>query len=163
MSLFVYVLADIIHLVKIIVLCDVLFEFQRREIWHNRVLFGCIGIIASILSITIYTYDNEAVETLGYIVAIIVLLSILYNEKVHSVANREKETKKFRHDLRSHMELISNLAKNREYEKIDSYLEKMNIKIDSFGNIITVQNGIVDAIINQYYDVNNILMHKHTK
>ena len=50
------------------------------------------------------------------------------------------------------MELISNLAKNREYEKIDSYLEKMNIKIDSFGNIITVQNGIVDAIINQYYE-----------
>lgn len=306
MSLFVYVLADIIHLVKIIVLCDVLFEFQRREIWHNRVLFGFIGIIASILSITIYTYDNEAVETLGYIVAIIVLLSILYNEKVHSVAivsiwiifvlamidtmiivlynismdllkingellsnlivsivslllvysvsklfkrnnstgirtigivnlfwytllmtvdalvvnsiavmnselvkekhrnlylvavvfviigifiqliavillfmqrnvykekklltekylndqknhyvyleTREQETKKFRHDLRSHMELISNLAKNREYEKIDSYLEKMNIKIDSFGNIITVQNGIVDAIINQYYE-----------
>ena len=64
---------------------------------------------------------------------------------------REKETKKFRHDLRSHMELISNLAKNREYEEIDKYLKKMHIKIDSFGNLITVQNGIVDAIINQYY------------
>lgn len=306
MSLFLYVLADIIHLVKIILLCDVLFEFRRRKIWDNRVLFGCIGFIVSILSIIIYTYDNEAVEIIAYIVAIMVLLSILYNEKVHSVAivsiwiifvlamidtmiivlynismnllningelisnlivsivslifvysisrifkrnnsigirtigivhlfwytllmtvdalvvntiavmnleliwekhrniyliavvfviigifiqliavillfmqrnvykekklltekylndqknhyeyleNREKETKKFRHDLRSHMELISNLAKNREYEKIDSYLEKMNIKIDSFGNIITVQNGIVDAIINQYYE-----------
>lgn len=306
MSLFLYVLADIIHLVKIILLCDGLFEFRRRKIWDNRVLFGCIGFIVSILSIIIYTYDNEAVEIIAYIVAIMVLLSILYNEKVHSVAivsiwiifvlamidtmiivlynismnllningelisnlivsivslifvysisrifkrnnsigirtigivhlfwytllmtvdalvvntiavmnleliwekhrniyliavvfviigifiqliavillfmqrnvykekklltekylndqknhyeyleNREKETKKFRHDLRSHMELISNLAKNREYEKIDSYLEKMNIKIDSFGNIITVQNGIVDAIINQYYE-----------
>lgn len=306
MSLFLYVLADIIHLVKIILLCDVLFEFRRRKIWDNRVLFGCIGFIVSILSIIIYTYDNEAVEIIAYIVAIMVLLSILYNEKVHSVAivsiwiifvlamidtmiivlynismnllningelisnlivsivslifvysisrifkrnnsigirtigivhlfwytllmtvdalvvntiavmnleliwekhrniyliavvfviigifiqliavillfmqrnvykekklltekylneqknhyvyleTREQETKKFRHDLRSHMELISNLAKNREYEKIDSYLEKMNIKIDSFGNIITVQNGIVDAIINQYYE-----------
>lgn len=64
---------------------------------------------------------------------------------------REKETKKFRHDFRSHLELISNLAKNHEHDKIDDYLEKMHIKIDQLGNNVTVQNGIVDAIINQYY------------
>lgn len=65
--------------------------------------------------------------------------------------NREKETKKFRHDLRSHMELISSLVKNNEYEQIEDYIKQMNLKIDTFGNIVTVQNGIVDAIINQYY------------
>lgn len=65
--------------------------------------------------------------------------------------NREIETKKFRHDLRSHMELISNLAKNHEYDKIDEYIEQMHERIDTFGNLITVQNSIVDAIINQYY------------
>lgn len=65
--------------------------------------------------------------------------------------NREKETKKFRHDLRSHMETISNLANNHEYEKMTSYLEQMDMRIDSFGNMVTVHNGIVDAIINQYY------------
>lgn len=65
--------------------------------------------------------------------------------------NRERETKKFRHDLRSHMELISNLAKNHEYDKIDEYIEQMHERIDTFGNVITVQNSIVDAIINQYY------------
>ena len=65
--------------------------------------------------------------------------------------NREKETKKFRHDLRSHMETISNLANNHEYERMTSYLEQMNMRIDSFGNMVTVHNGIVDAIINQYY------------
>ena len=65
--------------------------------------------------------------------------------------NREIETKKFRHDLRSHMELISNLARNHEYDKIDEYIEQMHERIDTFGNLITVQNSIVDAIINQYY------------
>ena len=65
--------------------------------------------------------------------------------------NREIETKKFRHDLRSHMELISNLAKNHEYDKIDEYIEQMHERIDTFGNLITVQNSIVDAIVNQYY------------
>ena len=34
---------------------------------------------------------------------------------------------------------------------MNAYLEQMNIRIDDFGNVVTVQNGIVDAIINQYY------------
>ena len=65
--------------------------------------------------------------------------------------NREQETKKFRHDFRSHLEMISFLAKNHEYEKIDSYLEQMNIRIDELRNKVTVHNGTVDAILNQYY------------
>lgn len=65
--------------------------------------------------------------------------------------NREKETKKFRHDLKSHMEMISKLAKEQQYAKMNAYLEQMNIRIDDFGNVVTVHNGIVDAIINQYY------------
>lgn len=76
------------------------------------------------------------------------------NEQKHHyeyLENREIETKKFRHDLRSHMELISNLAKNHEYDKIDEYIEQIQERIDTFGNVNTVQNSIVDAIINQYY------------
>lgn len=305
MSLFIYVLADIIHLIKMVLFCDGLFVLKRREIGENRIFLGIIGIIYGGLSVFIYRYENEAIEMLLYMIAIVVLLLVLYREKlfivtvvaiwsifvlamldtmiivllnismdlfninvefisnllvsiisillvysickiikennstgiktigmanlcwytllmtidalvVNAIAvmnteligekhrniylisvvfviigifiqlaavillfmqrnvykekkqltekylneqrnyyeyleDREKETKKFRHDLRSHMELISNLAKNREYEEIDKYLEKMHIKIDSFGNLITVQNGIVDAIINQYY------------
>lgn len=64
---------------------------------------------------------------------------------------REKETRKFRHDLRSHMEMISGLAKERQYDRINAYLEQMDIRIEDFGNVVTVHNGIVDAIINQYY------------
>jgi len=41
--------------------------------------------------------------------------------------------------------------KNHEYEQIIHYLEKLHIKVDELGNVITVHNGIVDAIINQYY------------
>lgn len=65
--------------------------------------------------------------------------------------NREKETKKFRHDLRSHMQMLSDLIKSREYDKVDDYMEKIHIKIDNIGNIVTVNNGMVDAIVNQYY------------
>lgn len=305
MSLFVYVLADIIHLVKIIVLCDMFFEFRRKELSNNRLLLAIASLVMSLISIFIYAYDNHILETFVYIIAIVILICLLYREKIYNVIivvvwmilalsmidtmtavlfdmlmdlfrisgdvvssvcvsltsltlvyimgriykrnitagmktigvsnlfwftillavdtfvvtvmahinvdlymennrnlylisvvwaiigifiqlaavillftqrnvykekeaitdkylneqkshyeyleNREKETKKFRHDLRSHMEVISNLANNHEYERMNSYLEKMHMKIDSFGNIVTVQNGIVDAIINQYY------------
>lgn len=303
--LFICVLADIIHFIKITVVCNFFFSFQKRDAVHNwlRLLFA--DSVIGVMSAVIYFYNNHIIETVLYLITVILLIFILYREKLYSIiivsicillslsmidimtfmlfdiimelfningkilsnlvvslvtlaiiyivgkiykkytslslktiglANlvgfnillaidtfvvtvmtppnvdlymedkknlyllavafaiigifiqlaaaillfaqrnvykekeqitdrylneqknhyvyletREQETKKFRHDLRSHMELISNLAKNREYEKIDKYLEKMHIKIDSFGNIITVQNGIVDAIINQYY------------
>lgn len=64
---------------------------------------------------------------------------------------REIETKKFRHDLRSHMEMLTVLVKKHQYDKFDNYVEEINVNIDRFGNNVTVQNGIVDAIINKYY------------
>lgn len=305
MMLFVHVLADIIHLVKIIVLCDMFFIFQRRKCKYKSMLFTMAGLVMSAISIFIYLNNNHIFETVVYIVAIIAMIYLMYEEKFFSIVivvgwmilalsmidtmvsvlversldlfkingeivvnlcvslislllvyivgrmykknitkglktlgvgnlilltilmavdtyvvtviaimnveinsevyrnlylvavvfvimgifiqlaaviifftqrnvykekeaitdkylneqknhyeyleNREKETKKFRHDLRSHMEVISNMANNHEYERMNSYLEKMHMKIDTFGNIVTVQNGIVDAIINQYY------------
>ena len=64
---------------------------------------------------------------------------------------REKDTRRFRYDLRSHMELISNLVEKKEYDGLTKYLKSMDAKIATFGNVVTVQNGIVDAIINQCY------------
>lgn len=305
MMLFIHILADIIYLVKIIVLCDMFCLFQRRKLEHKRMWLMVSGVVMSGVSSFIYLYDNELIELMAYFVALIALIFLLYEEKLHSVLgvvmwivlvlsmidtmtavlfdvsmdlvgidgkivknlcvsiislslvyivgrtykknattgmnsigkfnlflftlllladtlvvtvvefmntelniernrniyllavvfviigifiqlaavillftqrnvykekeaitdkylneqkshyeyleNREKETKKFRHDLRSHMEVISNMANNHEYERMNSYLEKIHMKIDTFGNIITVQNGIVDAIINQYY------------
>lgn len=64
---------------------------------------------------------------------------------------REKDTKKFRHDIKSHMQVLSAMTKNGMYSNFDSYMEEINMQIDCLGNVITVNNGIVDAIINKYY------------
>lgn len=305
MSLFIYVLADIIHLAKVLVLCNMFFSFCRRELEHKKIVWVAATTVMGGVSAFIYLYDNDDIEMFIYIVALVMLLHLFYREKtqiiliatlwmilvlsmidimmkvlvdismdliglngehiatlcgsmislamvymvgrayrkntttgmnsigivnlfgftfllfvdtavvsvveftnadlmlenhrnIYLVAvvltiigifiqlaavillftqrnvykekkiltekyldeqkghyeyleKRELETKKFRHDFRSHLELISNMAKNQEHDKIDSYLEKIQIKIDKLGNIVTVQNGIVDAIINQYY------------
>lgn len=305
MSLFIYVLADIIHLAKVLVLCNMFFPFRRRELEHKKIVWVAATTVMGVVSAFIYLYDNDDIEMFIYVVALVMLLHVFYRERTHIVLiatlwmilvlsmidtmvkvlvdismdligvngehiatlcgsmislvmvymvgrayrknatagmnsigivnlfwftflvfvdtavvsvveftnadlmlenhrniylvavvltiigifiqlaavillftqrnvykekklltekyldeqkghyeyleKRELETKKFRHDFRSHLELISNMAKNQEHDKIDSYLEKMQIKIDKLGNIVTVQNGIVDAIINQYY------------
>lgn len=313
--LFICVLADIIHMVKILLTCNVFFSFRKREFRRYGCALMIAGAIMGTMSAIIYIYDNHIIETILYVITIILLLVMLYREKIGNIIivtfcmlialsmidtmafflfdivteliningenvsnlvvslitlaliylvgkiyqknnsnslrsigitnlivfivllgidtfvvtviappnvdsymankrniyllavvfviigifiqlaaiillftqrnvykeketiadkylneqkrhyeyleNREKETKKFRHDLRSHMEIISNMVNNHEYESMNSYLEKMHMKIDTFGNLVTVQNGIVDAIINQYYTKagqNNIKM-----
>lgn len=63
---------------------------------------------------------------------------------------REQETRKFRHDIRSHIYVLRSLYKNQEYDKFDEYLEKIDGRIDAFGNKISVNNSIVDAVLNKY-------------
>ncbi len=303
--IFAYVLGDILHLVKFIVLCDMFFVFQRRVTGYNKRMMAVAGLIMTPASLFIYFYNNEFAEMFVYAVVIVALMCMLYREKFHRIVivsiglifafsmldtmtdilvettmeliqvngeeiakigaaivslvlvyiagrvfqknsaigmktfgtvpllgltlligvdtivvtvaavtnsqfrfeknkslylvaviltilgifvqliavitllaqrniyrekkqltekyldeqktyyeyleKRERETKKFRHDFRSHMELISTMVKNQEYDKIEDYLEKMHIRMEELGNNVTVQNGIVDAVLNQYY------------
>lgn len=125
-----------------------LYTGVRRNIYLISIALVIIGIFIQLASvILLFTQRNvyKEKEALTY--------KYLNEQKSHYeyLENREKETKKFRHDLKSHMEMISNLAKECQYDKMNAYLEQMNIRIDDFGNVVTVHNGIVDAIINQYY------------
>jgi len=305
MSLFLHILADIVHLFNILILCDMFFAFRRRKLRNKTITLVAAGIVSSSVSAFIYLYDNEIIEVCAYIAVLMLVIYIFYKEKIQRLfvmglwgllalsmldimagalikmllrllkvdgeqfinlcvavipllliyivgrtyrknaiagmnsikgvylfwftflmcadtavvtvvefssldlvlekqrnvyllavafviigifiqlaavillftqrnvykekkqltekylneqknhyeylEKRERETKKFRHDFRSHLELISNMAKNHEVDEIHSYLETLQIKIDELGNAVTVQNGIVDAILNQYY------------
>ena len=92
-----------------------------------------------------------------------ITLRYLEEQKNHYeyLEKRERETKKFRHDLRNHMEILMALVVEHKYTELKNYMDKININIDKFGSTLSVQNGIVDAIINKYYseaEKNNIAM-----
>ena len=48
----------------------------------------------------------------------------------------ERKTKKFRHDLRHHMYMLQTLNQEKEYDKLQEYLEMMNGEIEAFGKAI---------------------------
>ena len=77
----------------------------------------------------------------------------LNDQKQHYeyLKQRERETKKFRHDLKNHMYLLSNMYIQGNLEDFLAYMEQINKKIGSFGNPISVNNEIADAIFNKFY------------
>ena len=66
---------------------------------------------------------------------------------------KEKETKKFRHDIRKHLYVMAELGREGEYQKQQKYLHSILDKIEFNKKYITVHNGIVDAIINRYMEI----------
>lgn len=64
---------------------------------------------------------------------------------------RETETKKFRHDIKSHMNLLNDFLCEGKYREAKNYVATINGKLDAIGNSVSVNNGIVDAILNKYY------------
>lgn len=65
--------------------------------------------------------------------------------------NRERETRKFRHDLKDHMFLLRNMYTQGNITEFETYMDQINEKISSLGNQISVNNDIADAIFNKFY------------
>lgn len=121
---------------------------QSRTIYLFPIFLAIIGMFIQLAAVILFFAQRNLYKEKE------IIADKYLNEQISHyeyLENREKETKKFRHDLRSHMETISGLANQHEYEKMNRYLEQMNMRIESFGNMVTVHNGIVDAIMNQYY------------
>lgn len=66
---------------------------------------------------------------------------------------KEYETRKFRHDLRSHIALIKDVVRDGNYVLLDKYLDEIDHKVEILVNKVTVYNDIADAIINHYYSI----------
>ena len=77
----------------------------------------------------------------------------LDNQKEHYLylEKREFETKKFRHDIRNHMFLLQSMMEKKDYENAEHYLSTLNERVNTFGNSISVNNGIADAVLNKFY------------
>lgn len=68
------------------------------------------------------------------------------------LSEREQSTRRFRHDFKSHMAMAKQLYLDGKQEAFETYFREMTERIATFGNRVTVNNDIADAIINRYYD-----------
>ncbi|MFA9377716.1 MAG: sensor histidine kinase [Lachnotalea sp.] len=64
--------------------------------------------------------------------------------------NTERETKKFRHDVKNHMFILSSLCKKGDLDEATEYINQTWGKMELISSGYHVNHNIVDAILNQY-------------
>ena len=111
------------------------------------------------------------VVVIGILIQMAMVLFLILSKKVHKeneklaakylneqknyyeyLEERDRKTKKIRHDLASHLYVMQTLCLNKEDDKLEEYMNVMNGEIQALGNVVSVNNGIVDAILNKYLD-----------
>lgn len=70
-------------------------------------------------------------------------------ENYQYLMKKNEDIKKFRHDMKSHMLVMEQLNKQGEIQKLSEYISRVEESIHSNEKRMTVNNGIVDAILNQ--------------
>lgn len=63
---------------------------------------------------------------------------------------RETATKKFRHDMRNHIYILQHLLEQGKTKEAKQYAGQMEQRFNALGTPISVNHGIVDAILNKY-------------
>lgn len=64
---------------------------------------------------------------------------------------REKETKKFRHDIRGHLYFLNKLKQEGRDQEFEDYFQDIIGKVDDLGNNVNVGNDIVNAVLNKAF------------
>ncbi|MGN0383750.1 MAG: sensor histidine kinase [Eubacterium sp.] len=64
---------------------------------------------------------------------------------------REKETKKFRHDIRGHLYFLNKLKREGKNQEFEEYFGDIIDRVDDLGDSINVGNDIVNAVLNKAY------------
>ena len=172
----IYFLGKVLEKISIRGIKDV----DIKYIWiFTFILFADLIMLVFMLNVTLdeilvrnkvlYVVDYLAI-TIGVFIQIIAIIFLLvsrsiYKEKEEIIKQyleeqvkhyeylneREKETKKFRHDIRNHIYFLNKLRKEGEDGDFDKYLEEIIEHVDNLGDSINVGNDIVNALLNKYY------------
>lgn len=67
------------------------------------------------------------------------------------LVQREEDTKKFRHDIRSHISMLNILFQENKVDECKDYLQDLTTHYENIHNAVSVNSCIADAILNKYY------------
>ena len=72
------------------------------------------------------------------------------NAHYEYLEKREEKTKKFRHDLKNHICVLERLSEI-DSQKYKEYCDAILSKVDELRSNVSVNNSIVDAVLNRFY------------
>ncbi|MTI65673.1 MAG: GHKL domain-containing protein [Firmicutes bacterium] len=135
----------------------------------------CFAPFVSIVLTIIWTGYNE--EYKAYIIALACIISnigimflikyIIKSVKIRldnqnyklqydyykSLEEKQLEVRKIYHDMNNNLQVIRNYIENNNIKKAKLYFEKIKEKVTSYDNKIFCNNSIVNAVLNNKYDI----------
>jgi len=140
------------------------YQYGLKKIeYKNLVLLTVLIVVNSIVVMTVAKVatielsEKHKLVFSGAFIAVIVGIFIqlgaviLLKVSKNVSQERELETKMYLKEQQNYYEYLEEREKNKQYEEVNDYLEKINIKIDELGNAVSIGNGIAEAIVNKYY------------
>lgn len=139
--------ADAIVLIFIAISTEQRIELSKLILYNISYILIVVGMFVQLSAVILLLLSREEHKEKKQIIEKYLIEQKEYYDYLRF---RDNETKKFRHDLRNHMFMIKTFIDNKQYVQLDEYINLINEKIDTFGKHISVNNDIVDAIINKY-------------
>lgn len=107
-----------------------------------------LGIVSLVL-LVIYIYDTN--KKMKKFLDIEMMLKETQKKYYEALIQKEKETKKFRHDVSNHIMCIRELAAREEVAAVKKYIDDIQGKIQTIQkSCYSVGNIVLDAVLNQY-------------
>ena len=86
MGLFLYVVADTIHFITILFICNFFFSFELKKVKYNRLrMLGVFSLII-VISTFFYYFDNSIVKPCIYVMGLVFCGYLLFKEKLYRIA-----------------------------------------------------------------------------
>ena len=129
------------------------YVFKQVNANNKVIAYICFVFIAIGMLVQIGMFFLLAVSKNAYKQMNVMNVKFLQEQSKHYLylEARENETKKFRHDIRSHLNCIKDLIDKGQYKTASDYMENVYGKFEKIGTYVTVHNGVVDAILNKNY------------
>lgn len=127
-------------------------SLNHKDTLHYTLLFT---LFLSILYFLIVKYSISLKKNADY--AFIENSINMTMDQVDNIQKEQIEIRQIKHDYKNELLILGELIKNKEYEKVESYITKQTNEINDFKSKNISGNLYVDAIlnqkINQYKDI----------
>ncbi len=147
--IFIFTVILIADLIILTLMANVTLEEQayKHKITYTVIYTAVvIGIFIQLAAIILLLVSRNSYQEKEHIIAQYLEEQVKYYEYLR---DQEKETKKFRHDIRGHLYFLNKLKKEGKNQEFEEYLQEMIGRVDGLGNRVHVGNGIVNAVLSK--------------
>lgn len=141
----VVILNDVMIWISSMVMADMV-DPVGAQLVSEVVIIMSVGMLIEISIIIISLLVREEYKDINRVNEQYLSMQRNHYEKLRQL---DEDTRKYRHDMKSHLQCLKTLSELKDYDEIDRYLNNMVDKLAAVTQTITVGDPIIDAVINE--------------